>query len=179
MRCPRPAKAERAGLEKVGRSSRAGLGWRIERRPSAVTPSVCAAVEPAAVPFKGKSRAIGGRRLDMGGRGLRRPEGPLVRTPPMLAATAAPEAARSRRFWSTAPRGQTVRGRRPRRSPERISPSTKTAQLLSRQPPCHPASQGHHSQNGTSRSPNSAQAQRVYAKARPCDPGQRRHPRSA
>ena len=44
--------------------------------------------EPAAVRFKGKSQAIGGRRLVMGSRVLRRPEGPLVRNPPMLALAA-------------------------------------------------------------------------------------------
>jgi hypothetical protein len=45
--------------------------------------------EPAAGRFKGKSQAIGDRRLVMGGRVLRRPEGPLVRNPPMLALAAA------------------------------------------------------------------------------------------
>jgi hypothetical protein len=43
--------------------------FAIERRPSAVNPSVVLRSEPAAVRFKGKSRAIGSRRLDMGGRG--------------------------------------------------------------------------------------------------------------
>ena len=45
--------------------------------------------EPAAGRFKGKSQAIGDRRLVMVGRVLRRPEGPLVRNPPMLALAAA------------------------------------------------------------------------------------------
>ena len=90
QRCgARPAKAKRAGLEKVGRSSRADLGSQSSVDPWPSLPRFVLRSEPAAVRFKGKSRAIGGRRLDMGGRVLRRPEGPLVRTPPMLALAAA------------------------------------------------------------------------------------------
>ena len=123
MRCP-AGKGETGWLGE-GRSIIASRSrFAVERRPSAVTPRFVLRSEPAAVPFKGKSRAIGGRRLDMGGRGLRRPEGPLVRTPPMLAELPpTPEAARSRRFWSTAPEGPTVEGRSSRgRNRERISP---------------------------------------------------------
>lgn len=74
---------ERGGLTRPLTVSAAGFA------PWPSLPRFVLRSEPAAVRFKGKSQAIGGRRLVMGGRVLRRPEGPLVRNPPMLALAAA------------------------------------------------------------------------------------------
>lgn len=75
-------------------------------------PSGCARSEPSAIPFKGKSQAIGGRRLAMAGPPPSQGSAPLVRTPAMLAwRPPPPEAARLGRFWSTAPEGGAGKGR--------------------------------------------------------------------
>jgi hypothetical protein len=65
MRCP-AGKGETAGPEEIGRSWRADLGSRSSAEPRPSLPRFVLRSEPAAVRFKGKSRAIGGRRLDMG-----------------------------------------------------------------------------------------------------------------
>ena len=83
----------REGIFGAPAESRCGLARPLSRfrrrfNPLAAIPRFVLRSEPAAVRFQGKSQAIGGRRLVMGGRVLRRPRGPLVRNPPMLALAA-------------------------------------------------------------------------------------------
>ena len=118
--------------------------------------------KPAAVRFKGKSRAIGDRRLDMGGCVLRRPEGPLGRTPPMLAEQPPlPEAARLSRFWSTAPEGETAGGRSSQGKTEKGSHMTKTARSSRASARVIPLRKGTTLEMVRLACPDSAQAQRI------------------